>query len=130
MDDPFRVRRPQPFRDARRHLDGLTPRHGTSRQSRPQAFTLEQLDDGDWLAVDDGELVDCHDVLMRERRDGARFVLEPRPHFRIAREMSRQDLQRDVAPQTGIVSPIHLSHTAGPDEGLHFILRESSAWSE
>ena len=38
--------------------------------------------------------------------------------------------ERDVAPQPGIVRPVHLSHTAGPDECLHFVLRESSARNE
>ena len=57
-------------------------------------------------------------------------MLESRPHVWIAREMVGKDLQGDVAPQAGIVGPVHLSHTAGPDESLHFVLRESSARNE
>ena len=130
MDDAFRVRGTQPVRDASCHHDGLPPRHGPPRQSHSQAFALEQLDDGDRLAVDDGQLVNRHHVLVRERRDGARLMLESSPHFGIAREMSGEHLERDVTAQPGIVRTVDFSHTAGTDECLHFVLRDASTWSE
>ena len=107
-------------------------RHGMGPRAKRilRAFAFEQLDDGDGFAVDDGQLVNRHHVFMRERRDGTRFVFESSPHFGIAREVGGQDLQRDVAPEPGIVRTVHFAHAAGTNECLHFVLRDSRTWNE
>jgi len=40
-----------------------------------------------------------------------------------------ENLQGDVAVQTDIVSPVDLSHVAGPNRPLHFIWAESRSWN-
>src|SRR5260221_12485095 len=50
-----------------------------------------------------------------------RLALEAREPIRIARHRARQDLDRDVAPELGIASPIHLTHAASAEQRLQAI---------
>jgi len=52
---------------------------------------------------------------MVERRDGPRLVLKTLETVRRRGQGLRQDLERDVAPQLGIVGAIHHPHAAGAD---------------
>ena len=57
------------------------------------------------------DIVDSKDVGMVQRGSGAGLLLEAAQPVRIRRERRRQDLQRDIAPETrcrgrGYTSPI------------------------
>jgi hypothetical protein len=49
---------------------------------------------------------------MVERCEQLRFTLEPRQSIRIKREGFRENLQRDITTEVGVVGTIHLSHAA------------------
>ena len=56
--------------------------------------------------------VNCADVRMIERREHARFALEPGETVRIRRKGGRQHLDRHIAAQRRIARPVHLAHPA------------------
>ena len=60
----------------------------------------------------------------------ARFTLEAREPFRIARERGGQHLERDVAMELRIVRAIHLAHAAGADRGDDFVRTDDAAGFE
>ena len=67
---------------------------------------------------------------MIERREDLCFALEARHALGIQREGIGQDLDRDVAAQSGISRAIHLAHAAGADGGEDLIRPEASAQGE
>jgi methyltransferase family protein len=68
-------------------------------------------------ASDADALVDAMDgrnVWMIERGRHARLALETRQRFRVARECSRQNLDRDIAAKLGIVGAINIARSVLP----------------
>ena len=55
---------------------------------------------------------------MRQRRGGARFLPQTRPHPIVPEQVRRQRLQRDRSVQAGILREIHHTHAATPDDSL------------
>ena len=58
---------------------------------------------------------------MVQRREHPRLALEAREAIRVGRELGRQDLDRDVAPELRVARAIHLAHAARADEALDAI---------
>ena len=52
------------------------------------------------------------DVRVVQRGDHSCLTLEARDSTRLGRERERQNLDRDVATELGVVSPVHLAHSA------------------
>jgi hypothetical protein len=66
------------------------------------------------------DIMNGEDVRMAQRRDRTRLPLETRECIEPARH-GRQNLDRDVARETGIVSAVDLTHAAGAEAGANFI---------
>jgi hypothetical protein len=62
-----------------------------------------------------------------EGRDRARLLLEPAETVRVRRDLSGEDLQRDVASQAGVARPVDLPHAAGPERLDDLVRTESRA---
>ena len=60
--------------------------------------------------------MDRDDVRVVERRDGAGLSLKAREPIRIAGQIGRQDLERDIAAEPRIAGAIHLAHPAGAQQ--------------
>jgi hypothetical protein len=73
------------------------------------------------------DVVQHADVRMVERRDGPRLALEPRADFRAGREMLRQHLDGNVAPEPRIAGAIHLAHPAGAERRHDFVGAEAGS---
>jgi hypothetical protein len=58
---------------------------------------------------------------MIERGGGAGFLREALQALGIRRERSRENLDGDVAVETGITGPVNLSHASGADGRLNFV---------
>jgi hypothetical protein len=99
-------------------LRSLPPFKRPARDSRAQRLALEQLRDCVRTTVHAPDVVNRHDVRMRERRDRACLLLEPRGGLRLRIESRGHDLQRDIASEARIVRSIHHAHATGPD---HFL---------
>ena len=52
---------------------------------------------------------------MVERRQQARLAREAGAALGVGREVRRQDLDRDVAPELAVAGAIHLAHAAGAE---------------
>jgi hypothetical protein len=52
-------------------------------------------------------------VIERCKKQG--FVLEARAPLAASRELIAKDLERDLAPETDVASPPHLTHPAGAE---------------
>jgi hypothetical protein len=61
--------------------------------------------------------MDVRDVLMVHGGEELGFALEPGNATAIADERVRQDFDGDVPLQTGVASPVDLTHAAGTDGG-------------
>ncbi len=61
------------------------------------------------------DIVQSTDVGVIQRRDGPRFPLEADPEPGVARELRREDFDRDVPRQTRIPREIDLAHPARAD---------------
>lgn len=68
-----------------------------------QGLAFEQLHGQQRLAIGVIDLVDGADVRVVQRRGGARLALEALEREVVARELRRQELERDVAPQLRVV---------------------------
>jgi hypothetical protein len=66
------------------------------------------------VAVGFADVVDGADVRMIERGRGARLAQQALPPFRIRRQITRQNLESDVARQTGVVRAIDLAMPPAP----------------
>ena len=70
--------------------------------------------------------VDRADVRMVERREHPRFALEAGQPVGIRGEGTRQNLERDVAPELRVARAIHLAHAARPEQCLDLIDADAS----
>jgi hypothetical protein len=130
VDDALCVGGREPVGHMGNELDGVPPRDRAPSEPGTQRFSLEQLDHRHGLTVDDGELVDGHDVGMGDCGYRTRLVLETRAHLHVGREMIRQHLERDLAAQPRVARTIHLAHPAGADWRHHLELRETRTWNQ
>ena len=78
--------------------------------ARLQGLTLDHFEDQGVETVDVLDAVDRGDIGVIQRRQHARFALEPRQPFGIRGEDRRQDLDRDFTSECGIACAIHLAH--------------------
>ena len=76
------------------------------------------------------EPVDRGDVGMVQRRKRLRFALEPRQTLRVRGERIGQDLDRDLAAETGIGGAVDRAHAAFADRRNDFVDAESGAGTE
>jgi hypothetical protein len=112
--------------------DHLIDRKSRRRVDHPigERRALDELHDQCGTTARFLEAVNVSDVWMVERREHLRFTLETGEAIVIVGKRLRQDLDRHVAIQLGIVRAIDLTHAAGAQGGEHLINPEASAWHE
>jgi hypothetical protein len=59
-----------------------------------------------------------------QHRRGAGFALKPGAEPLVARQLFGQDLQRDRPVLAGVMSLIHLTHAALPEQSFELVLAE------
>src|SRR5207244_4489266 len=107
----------------------------------------QRLEDGNWTAsdaliqglafdklhhqklppADDFQPMDCGDIRMIQRCQQPRFTLEARDPIRIARECFGQDLDRYTSAQLRIGGLVDVTHAAGSNMTLDFVMRDSAS---
>ena len=113
VDDPGRVRLGEAVRELVAQVEQPPRRQGSGAEDLAQRPAVDELHrdvDGVSLSPD---VVDRDDVRMVERRGRARLLLEALLAVRVGRELRRQHLDGDLAPQTRVARPVHLSHASG-----------------
>ncbi len=115
VHDSRRVRRREALGDLSADIERAPNRQRPGGQEVPHRPALDELHGDPDGAVGLADVVDRHDVGVRERRSGPRLVLEPRPPARVPRRFGREDLQGDVAPEPRVLCPVDLSHPPGAE---------------
>ena len=122
MDDRFFVGHFEGICDLARDVQGLT---------NGQPLALCQLF-RERLAVDELEnekadslrllhAVDRTDVRVIQRGEDPRLALEAGQALRVARELARQDLDRDLATEFDVARPVHFAHAARAEQRFEAI---------
>ncbi len=116
VHDAFFVRRLERVRDLARDLDRLG--HGDRPADQPirERRSLDELELEERHAVDVLHAVDRRDMRMIQRREQHRFLLEACEPVGLLRELRRQHLDRDLAPELGVERAVHLAHAPGPEK--------------
>ena len=127
MDDAGRVRGGKTVGDLRGQVERLAERYRTAADEVAQRLALDQFghDVGDAVVV--AGIVEGHDVGMSESRGGAPFLLEAAAPVGALGELGRQDLNRDIAAEAGIVGAVDLAHGALAQLGGDLILTQAGA---
>src|SRR5439155_7525841 len=70
------------------------------------------------------------DVRMIERARGASLLFKAMQPIGIGRESRRQNLDRNIAAQSGIARAIHLAHSARTQRRHDFVWAKSCTWRD
>jgi hypothetical protein len=133
VEDPAIVRRRQAAGELDGVVDDLPQRQRTLVEPLAQRLPFQQLHHRVRHARAAGfgrrraDVVDRHDVGMRERGDRLRFTLEPRGALGIGGEELGQDLDRDRAIEPRVARLVDLTHTAGAERTQDFVGTETLA---
>src|SRR5688572_14528407 len=111
MHDTDGVRCAEPARCVLDQLRRAPPRQRLIAELRRRAAAHVLHDEIRYRRVE-AELVDLHDVRMRERRHGHRFPTEAAIRVGVA---VMQDLERDGSTEIAILGEIDTSHAAGAE---------------
>ncbi len=128
MHDPRGVRLREPLGELRREVED------PARRQRPLLEDLAERAPEDELhrevrrPVRRAHLVDGDDGRVVERGGGARLLLEAAEAVRVLRELLRQQLERDLAPEPRVLRAEDLSHPAGAEWAEDLVRAEARAW--
>lgn len=120
----------QRVRDLNCVLERLVERQRTLLQAPAQRLPFQVLHHQEVNPAVVADVVKDADVRVLQRRDRARFPLEPLLELRIVADVLRKDLQGDGTVQARVSGFVHLAHTAGADGGKDFVRSETGAWTE
>jgi putative acetyltransferase len=108
---------------------GLADRHRAGRDAVGQRLALHELLDerANVLSRVGGTFfdpIDRADVRVVQGREQAGLAGESCETVRVAREGARQDLDRDIAPQLGVMGAIHLAHAARAEQTRNLVMTD------
>src|SRR5258708_37466004 len=89
-----------------------------------QRSAIDKLHGDEVHTVTLADFMDGSDVRMIERRRGCRFLFEAPYSILIRREVSRKNLQRDLAVQARVLGQINFAHAARADLRDDFVMRD------
>ena len=125
VNDAVLVRRFERFGDLMRDVQRLTDRDRPLGDPLGERVAVDELEDERGRAIHDFEPVDGADVGMIQRGQQPRLAVEADAPLGIGREETREDLDRDIAPELAVARPVHLAHAAHAKRGEHFVVREA-----
>jgi hypothetical protein len=112
MDDACAMRARQSIRYLHRVRQRLIKRDGAFLQPIGQRLAFQKLHDEEISGVLAADVVKRTDVGMVERRDRARFLVEPLTELRIDSQRFRQHFDRDDAIESSVAGFVDLAHPA------------------
>ena len=130
VEDPPFVGGGEALRNLKGVVDRLVLGNRSGVELAAQSLSFQKLHDGVGDAAVVAEVVDREDVRMRKRRDRLRLSLEPGERLRVAGDRGGQNLDRDVAVELRVPSPVDLAHPARAERGQNLVGPESSARGE
>ena len=108
-----------------RDVQGLTDGDRPPGDPLGERVAVDELEYERGRTIPDFEPVDGADVGMVQRGQQPRLALEADAPLGIGREETREDFDRDIAPELPVACPIHLAHAAHAKRGEHFVVREA-----
>ncbi len=103
---------------------GLFGRNGPTVQSFGEFFTFDQFHDQEAAVLILFETVDGRHVRVLQLGQSRRLAFEACHAFLIVTEFRRQDLDRHLAVERGVLGPVHLTHAALAEQTDNFIVAE------
>ena len=129
VNDPGRVGPGEPIRDPGSDLERLSRGDRSRGDQLAQGRSLDQFHGHVRLGVRPTDLVDRDDVRVIQGRSGTRLPLEAVQALRVRRNLGRQHLQGDLAPEPRVPRPVHLSHPACANLAQDFVRPQTrSGW--
>jgi hypothetical protein len=92
-------------------------------EPRGQELAADVLHDDEGGAFVLADVVGHRDAGRAQRRGGARFVEEPAPALGIGRERRRQELERDLPAQPGVLGQVDFAHPAAAEPFADPVMR-------
>src|SRR4030095_15040364 len=92
-----------------------------------QGLALDELEHRVRGVAGRSGVVECQDVGVAERGERPRCPVEAPSATRIGGVLGGKELQGDVAPESAVAGPVHLSHAARPDEREHLVGSQPAA---
>ena len=111
-------------------VERLARRQRARCQRVAQRLAVEQLRHDVRRAVVHADVVHREDVRMVQRRGGSRFLLEALQPVGIGARRSRENLDRDVAPEARVARAIDLAHPARAEQRIDFVGTEMDTGCE
>jgi hypothetical protein len=124
VDDSPAVRGRDRVRDRAYVIERLARWKRTLRQPLAKRDAFEQLGHDVRGVPVAPHVVQREDVGMRQGSDGASFALEPRQRLRVAGQIGREELDRDVAPETRVACAKYLAHAPTAERRDEFVRAE------
>jgi hypothetical protein len=120
------VRRLEPLGDLASDRERLRDRERAAPQPVLERLAGHELEREEVEPIRVIDAVDLRDAGVVERRERPRLALESREPLRILGEALRQDLDRDVTPETRVARAIHLAHRTRAEQLQELVVRECS----
>ena len=130
VDDALLVRRFERLGDLSRDRQGLVEGERATRDPLRQVVPLDQLHHQSGYAATLFQAVYGGDVWMIQRGEYFGFALEPGQSVAVRRQGWRQDLDRHLALEPGVVRAIHLPHAALAEQRGNLVGAEATACGE
>ncbi len=112
MNDALRVSRIQGVGDLDPHVEKLAGLEPPLSDQVPECPSFQQLHDHVLTAIVFADIVRSTDVGMVQRRRGTRLALKAVNRLSVVRELDREEFQRHLTRQPGIVRLVDDAHAA------------------
>ena len=127
MRDAAAVRLIERVGDLRCDIERLVDRQRTAPNALRDQLALDILHRDEHRVLMLDEVVGDGDVGRLEERRGLRFTKQPGAAVGVAAAVGRQELQRDLTPQSAILGHVDLAHAARTDPWADVILQNRGA---
>ncbi len=126
VDDAAPVRRLEGVGDLPRQRHDTRGGHRAVLDEVTHGHALEALHDDEGLPLVLAEFVNGADVRVLKRGGEAGLSAESAQPLTRGRRLGMEDLDRDLAPEPGVLGAMHLAHAADPEQAEKAIVREES----
>src|SRR6266851_3186220 len=124
MDNAGGVGFRQPFGGVLQEPEQLSQLSSLLMNLLAQSSAIDELHGDEVHTVALADFMDGSDVRMIERRRGLRFLFEAPYSILIRREVSRKNLQRDLAVQARVLGQIDFAHSPRTNVRDDFVMRD------
>ena len=130
VTDPLLVRGLERLEDLSRDAHGFIHGERAARESLGERLAFDEFQNQERDPAGFGEVVNCGDARVIERRHGLRFAVETGHAIGIGSKRLGKDFDRDLAFQLGVGGLVHLAHATRPEVSGDFVAAEAAPRSQ